>query len=118
MTDKEFNLTNIEADELLDRAQSFKKQGYRLVQIQASNVDGGQEITYSFDLNLEMQHLRVTLPTGAPIMSITGPYFAAFVYENEIKDLFDVNVKHMALDFGGNFFITAEEHPWQPEKEE
>lgn len=115
MTRNNFQVENIDVDDILDRASTLKEQGYRLVQIEATNVEGGQEITYSFDRDYELINLRVTLPQGEPIMSITGPYFAAFVYENEIKDLFGVNVKHLALDFNGNFFKTSVDQPWKPE---
>ena len=47
-------------------------------------------------------------------MSITGIYWAAFIYENEMQDLFGVKFKHMALNYGGNFFKVSQPTPWNP----
>ena len=46
------------------------------------------ELTYSFDKDLELYNYRVILPEDGEIESITDSYFAAFVYENEIKRSF------------------------------
>ena len=33
------------------------------------------------------------------------------MFENEIHDLFGVNVRDIAIDFGGNFYVTAQPSP-------
>lgn len=109
----DFNLTVIEPAELVDTARTLKAGGYRMVQICATKIPGAYELTYSFDLDHELYHYRVTVPEGTAIESITDSYFAAFVYENEIHDLFGLEIKHIALDFQGNFFITNEPTPWK-----
>jgi ech hydrogenase subunit D len=58
------------------------------------------------------------MPVDEEIMSITGVYWSAFVFENELQDLFDVKFKHMELNYGGNFYTTNEPHPWKPEIQE
>ena len=108
----DFNLKTIEPAELVDTARTLKAEGYRMVQICANKIPEGYELTYSFDKDL------VILPEDGEIESITDSYFAAFVYENEIKDLFGIKVNHIALDFQGNFFITNEPTPWKKGKSE
>lgn len=114
---KDFNIKTIEPADLVDTARTLKEEGYRMVQICATKIPDAFELTYSFDKDHELYHFRVTVPEELEIMSITDSYFAAFVYENEMKDLFGIKIKHIALDFQGNFFITNEPTPWKKEKE-
>jgi ech hydrogenase subunit D len=43
--------------------------------------------------------------------SITGATLAAFPYENELQDLFGIEVEGLAVDYGGNFLRTGKVHP-------
>lgn len=112
----DFNLTVIEPTALVDTARTLKAEGYRMVQICATRIPDAYELTYSFDKDHELYNYRVTVPEDMEIESITDSYFAAFVYENEMKDLFGIKIKHIALDFQGNFFITNEPTPWKDNK--
>lgn len=112
----DFNLKVIEPAELVDTARTLKEQGYRMVQICATRIPDAYELTYTFDKDLELYHYRVILPEDQEIQSITDAYFAAFVYENEMKDLFGIKITHIALDFQGGFFITNEPTPWKDSK--
>ncbi|MDO4518299.1 MAG: NADH-quinone oxidoreductase subunit C, partial [Bacillota bacterium] len=71
---------------------------------------------YSFDKEHEIYNLRLPIAIGEEIESITNIYWPAFIYENEIHDLFGVKFKHSALDYNGTFFRIAEETPWKPKK--
>ena len=99
--------------ELLTRVQSLKHQGMRFVQLCAEFPEGGIDLVYTFyDETVDNAlNLCVSVPEGAEVPSIQGLYFAAFSYENEAHDLFDVNFVNMKLDFGGHFFSLAESSP-------
>jgi ech hydrogenase subunit D len=86
--------------QLLDRVRSFRQQGYRLVQISATTLTEHLELTYSFDLDSTMVNLRLQVPreTGA-VPSISSIYWAAFIYENEMHDLFKLQVDGMAVKY-------------------
>lgn len=109
----DFHLKTIEPTELVETAHNLKAEGYRMVQICATKIPEAFELTYSFDKDHELYNYRVVVREGQELMSITDSYFAAFVYENEMKDLFGIDIKHIALDFQGNFFITNEATPWK-----
>ncbi len=38
-------------------------------------------------------------------------FLAAFVFENEVHDLFGVDIEGIAIDFGGNFYAVAQKEP-------
>jgi ech hydrogenase subunit D len=46
--------------------------------------------------------------------SISGVYFSAFLYENEIHDLFGISITDIALDYKGKFYQTAGKFPFKP----
>ena len=48
--------------------------------------------------------------------SISGDYWPAFIYENEMHDLFGIKFSHLTLDYEGKFFKVAEPTPWNPKK--
>ena len=55
----------------------------------------------------------MTLPKENPVLpSITGSFFAAFTYENELQDLFGIKITDLALNFNGNFYKTAVKNPF------
>ena len=98
---------------LLDRVRSLRGQGYRIVQINATTLERTFELTYTFDLDNCLVNLRLQVPRETPrVPSISPIYWAAFLYENEMHDLFGLEVDGMAVDFGGKFYTTAVKYPF------
>jgi len=108
------NMEHVAASDLIEKVRNLKAEGCRLVQICARKVSEGFEILYSFDKDVELLNFKVTIPEEEEIQSITGEYWYGFVYENELHDLFGIKVKHIALDFGGNFYKLSQPTPWNP----
>lgn len=105
----------IKPEDILDKAEALKAEGYRMVQICATRVQEGFELSYSFDKDLAMKNLQFTIPLDGKVMSITSAYWPAFIYENEMHDLFGIDIRHIAdgVDFHGHFFVTAKKTPWR-----
>ncbi|HBM17191.1 MAG TPA: NADH dehydrogenase subunit [Lentisphaeria bacterium] len=103
----------IKKEELLEKTAPLFKSGHRLVQICCTKLPDKLIMDYSFDKDYKFIDYRIELPLeGASLPSITGIYFAAFTYENEIHDLFGINVIGNALDFGGKFYRINETAPF------
>lgn len=103
----------ITIDTLLDKVKAMRAQGRRLVQISATRLPDAVELTYSFDLDSRLANLRLLLPADKPqLPSISSIYLCAVLYENEIHDLFGVQVDGIAIDFKGNFYKTAVKFPF------
>lgn len=115
MSQEQIELITIDA--LLEKVRTRKDQGCRLVQISATQLPGQIELTYSFDLDSRLANLRLSLPGEAPhLPSISSIYLCAILYENEIHDLFGVQVDGLAVDFKGNFYKTAIKFPFSSAK--
>lgn len=93
-------------------AARAKGEGWRFVQLFATQGTEGVDLTYTFLVGDEVRNLRVRdIAKGQPVPSITNEFLAAFVFENEAHDLFGVNIEGIAIDFAGNFYQTAVPEP-------
>ena len=107
------NFEDIDPIRIIDYAVSLRDQSYRLGQICATALDDSYELIYSFDKDLILHNIRTVLPRENDGMnSITRVYWSAFIYENEMHDLFGIEFKHSELDYKGGFFKLAQKTPW------
>ncbi len=101
-------LKPIAVSELCTEVKEMLGDGQRLVQISCTKTRGILELSYSFDKNGKFKSLRLEVPLqNAELPSISGIYFCAFLYENEIHDLFGVKFANLVLDFKGSFYRTS-----------
>lgn len=106
-------MQNIEINELLNKVQEYFNQEFRLVQIGCATIGKTFEINYSFDKDYKFENLKIIItdPTQE-IPSVSGIYWNAFLYENEIHDLYGISIKGMALDYQGTFYKTTIKNPF------
>ena len=106
-------LIPVTVERLVPEIQALRTDGWRLVQIGVTVVGDTFEVNYSFDRELHFRNLRLTVSsTNARLPSVSGVYFCAFLYENEIHDLFGISFDGLALDFKGSFYKTAKHFPF------
>jgi ech hydrogenase subunit D len=93
---------------LLESVRAMRARGARLVQICATALPDQFELTYSFDIESRLSSFRVEVPRDNPrVPSISSIYGCAFLYENEMHDLFNIKVEGMTVDFHGNLYDTT-----------
>lgn len=102
---------DVALNDLIREIEGVHADGYRLVQIGCTDIGEAYEINYSFDKGYHLKNLRLTVTPDVEIPSISGLYWGAFVYENELHDLYGIQVIGMNIDFKGTFFKTAEKYP-------
>jgi len=111
------DISVIEASKILETAMEMKGAGYRLCQACASKTDDGLEVLYSFEKDEILKNFKLGITDKDPeLQSISQIYWPAFIYENELHDLFGIKFKNLALDYGGHFFKISEETPWNPKE--
>ena len=103
-------MVHIEKKELLNKARDMKNSGYRLVQMHALK---DLTLLYSFEKDDKLVTFSLSADSPDPLESISNVYSYAFMYENEIKDLFGVSIANMNLDFNGHFYETAIKMPFR-----
>ncbi len=97
----------VEKCDLVGLVAELFAEGYRLVQIGCSTLPSAYELTYSFDREYRFRNLRITVAPDEEVPSISVIYPNAFLYENEIHDLFGVVITHIAVDYRGTLYRTA-----------
>lgn len=110
-------LEEIEADKLLNRVMEMKNQGLRLSQACAAYVNKKYELSYSFAEDETYQYitLRIVIDPEVEIPSITQFYPFAFLYENEMKELFGVKIQMINLDYDNKLYRIQAETPFKKE---
>lgn len=107
------NIESITTEALLEKVRAKRAQDCRLVQISATRLPDQVEITYSFDRDKVLSNLRLSLPAeSSRLPSISSVYGCAVLYENEIHDLFNVQVDGLTVNFQGNFYKTRVKFPF------
>ena len=106
------NLEEIELLGLLNKAKEIKNDGYRVMQICATKIGEEYEILYTFGREYEIRHVMVTIDPGTHIPSVSDIFPAAYLYENEIHDLFGISIDGINHDYKGKLYRTAVEAPF------
>jgi len=106
----------IEPIEILRETMLLKNDKYRLVAITCTYKDCA-ELSYSFDKNYDLVNLKFYVEDNFEVDSISCVYPYAFLYENEIKELFGVKIKNISLDFNDKLYKIAVKTPFKTKEE-
>ena len=107
----------IHVDRLLVETMKMKHDNYRLSQACCAYVNGMYELSYSFAPldQYEFVTLRVIIEKETEVPSITEIYPYAFLYENEMKELFGVNIQMINLDYQNKLYRITKDTPFVKE---
>lgn len=101
------NLEVLNAETIPNRVHELSDEGYRFVTMTCcSNKDGTFDIFYSFDKELKLANLKMTVPPNTGVQSISQTYLCAAFVENEISELFGIPFTGLAIDYGGKFILS------------
>ena len=111
-------IIEIDYRDLLERSIEKKRQGYRLSQACAAYSDGKLELSYSFadDETYEYITLRMTVDRETEIISLSEVIPYAAFYENEMRELFGVNILLIEPDYKNKLYRITEETPFVPKE--
>ena len=111
----------MDKETFLARVDRYHRDGWRLAIINTTSIlpaegmDGGAfDISWWFANDQLIEHVRERVLPGEEVPSISGSFGAAFLYENEMRELFGVNVTGMALDLKGQLYKTSTIVPFAP----
>jgi ech hydrogenase subunit D len=107
----------IDIPKLVEQVRRMRVDGFRLVQISATRLAAGFELNYSFDKAYLFANYRITFADQKTLIpSVSGEYWSAFLYENEINDLFGIPFEGIAVDYAGKFYRTSVKAPFGEKK--
>ena len=111
-------LVEITPDELLGVVMGCKNQKLRLSQICCAYANEKLELSYSFanDLTNDYLNIRIVCEKNTEICSITEFYPYAFLYENEMKELFGVNIFMINMDYDSKLYRLKDQTPFIPKE--
>ncbi len=96
-------------ENIVKEVASKKAEGWRFVTMSCVELDEQScDLLYHFDKDLEMVHLRLTVAKDAPVPSISGVFFAAFLIENETQDHFGLKFEGLVLDYDRTLYLEEE----------
>lgn len=97
----------------LHREAAIKKaDGWRFIQTHAVNGENGVDLYYSFMKDGLIENYRIAgVGKDDAVPSITDLFLAAFVFENEARELFGVDMRDIAIDFAGAMYAPAIDAP-------
>ena len=97
--------------ELSDWATKKQAEKWRFVQILATKTDAGFDLGYSFMKDGVLDNGIIAVTENDKVPSISDKFLAAFVFENEIHDLFGITIENIAIDFAGKFYALSQDKP-------
>ena len=93
-------------------AERMRAEGARFVQVHAVNGEDGVDLYYTYDRAGTLANYKIAAITKDDVVpSISDVFLAAFVFENEARELFGIDLRDIAIDFGGNMYTLAETEP-------
>jgi len=99
----------ISPDHIVGETARLKVEGFRFVTISCVETDHTRfDLLYHFDNNFQLTHLRLTLCKETAVPSISPVYFAAFLIENEIQDLFGIRFQGLIIDYDRTLYLEEE----------
>jgi Ni,Fe-hydrogenase III component G len=108
-------LKEISKDQLLAEVKKYADSKARFVTGVCNDLGDKLEVAYYFNASpgIDVSALRFVVGKDEDVPSMTGIYLTAVLIENEMKELFGLKVKGLAIDFGGHMML-AQDSPVLP----
>ena len=90
----------------------MKENGFRLVQISCTRLDDIFELNYSFDKDYDFTNIKFNITAEVELPSISFIYQPAFLYENEMHDLFGIKINNISIDYNGGLYKMSVKTPF------
>ncbi len=117
MKKEEYLLQTVKKEDIEDLMTEKQQDGWRLVQMHANCTDEGWEVFYSVGKELAFENFKVILRAGEHLHSISPIFPSASLYEDEMKELFGVDIRFIEEDYNNHLYRINKKTPFkQPKK--
>ncbi len=109
------NIKEITKDNIVSEGKKLLDAGAKFVTAVCNDLDEKLEVSYIFSNNrgVDMTLLRYAVGKDEEVPSLTGITLSTLLIENEMKELFGLKVKDLAIDYGGHLML-AHDSPTTP----
>lgn len=108
---------DIKLGDLMEKTIEKKSENWRIIQICCA--DDGEHFwlyyTFGDKFGFNMVTYRIAIEKDTKVQSITTIYPYAYLYENEMKELFGVNIDHIAVDYNNRLYRIKAVAPFRKE---
>lgn len=108
-----FQVETIDVGELMPRCAMLKSYGWRLCQIHVVRTSDGYELTYTLAKDYDLYNYKIVIAEAAPVPSVTPIFACAWMYENEIVELYGVNIKNILMNYEKKLYKIHVETPFK-----
>ncbi len=115
---EDYTLETVDIPTLYKIMLEKQRAGYRLAQICATAFEGYNEIIYSVVDGYKFENYKTIVPIDTEINTISDFFPSAMLYENEMKELFDVKIKSINPDYDNKLYRIAVKAPFKKEVKE
>jgi ech hydrogenase subunit D len=108
-------IIEITKNDIVNEGKKLLDAGAKFVTAVCSDQDEKLEVTYFFTTNrgVDFTCLRYLVGKEEEVPSLTGVTLSTLLIENEMKELFGLKVKDLAIDYGGHLML-AHDSPTMP----
>jgi ech hydrogenase subunit D len=109
------NIIQITKNDIVNEGKKLLDAGAKFVTAVCNDLDEKLEVTYVFSSNrgVNLTCLRYSVGKDEEVPSLTGATLSTLLIENEMKELFGLKVKDLAIDYGGHLML-AQDSPTTP----
>ena len=109
------NIKEINKDDIVSEGKKLLDAGSKFVTAICNDLDEKLEVTYLFSSKsgTELTCLRYKIGKDEEVASLSGTTLATVLIENEMKELFGLKIKDLAIDYGGHLLL-AQDSPIKP----
>ena len=104
------NLKVISKEDIISEGKKILDSGGLFVTAVCNDVDSGLEVSYFFSTNngSQLTCLRYTAAKDEEVPGLSKTTLATVLIENEMRELFGLKIKDLAIDFGGHMLLGPE----------
>ena len=111
MADTGCMIIPVTTGDFLMKVMEMKNDQYRLMQAHAVSIENGYELSYTFGKDYEWVTLRLVIDENEEVPTITNIYKPAFLYANEMAELFGVKIRMISVDYHDKLYRIDDKTP-------
>jgi Ni,Fe-hydrogenase III component G len=111
----------MQAEEFKQQIDGYSRADWRLALITACPLKAAEgqpenacELIWTFEKGQVFEHVRHLVSPADEIPALGAAFPAAYLYENEIQEMFGLRFTGLQVDFKGQLYATRTKVPFSP----